>query len=72
VKYPEWEQQYRDAMLELNLKKLAQRIENAETAIVRRQRTLIGSVDDLAERIAIHDALSGLNALRRSVPTARP
>ena len=72
MKYPEWEQQYRDAMLELNLKKLAQRIENAETAIVRRQRTLIGSVDDLAERIAIHHALSGLNALRRSVHTTRP
>jgi len=51
---------YRDAVLEPDPKKLAQRIATAEAALAARLRL----IEDMAERIAIGHALSALKVLK--------
>jgi hypothetical protein len=64
LRYPEWQQTYHDALLELNPQKLVQRVNEAETAILSRlQEMRIGS-DSRMEAQAIEDALSGLRVLK--------
>jgi hypothetical protein len=62
--YPEWQETYHDALLELNPQKLVQRVNEAETAILSRlQEIRIGS-DSRMEAQAIEDALNGLRVLK--------
>ena len=64
LRYPEWQKSYHDALLELNPQKLAQRVNEAETAILSRLQELrIGSNSRL-EAQAIEDALYGLRVLK--------
>ena len=64
LRYPEWQQTYHDALLELNPQKLVQRVNEAEKAILSRlQEMRIGS-DSRMEAQAIEDALSGLRVLK--------
>jgi hypothetical protein len=66
VRYPEWQKAYEDALLELDLDKLPERISAAEDAILARQRVIDGSRDDhRAERRAIEDALALLRVLAK-------
>jgi hypothetical protein len=41
IRYPEWEQLYREAILELDPKKLRRPIDQAEAALLRRQNELM-------------------------------
>jgi hypothetical protein len=61
-RYEEWQPQYEAALLELDPKKLRQRIEEAETAIFNRLQCLSSSSYEL-ERQAIDDALAALRVL---------
>jgi hypothetical protein len=64
LRYPEWQQAYHDALLELNPQKLVQRVSAAETAILSRlQEIRIGS-DSRMEAQAIEDALNGLRVVK--------
>jgi hypothetical protein len=64
LRYPEWQQTYHDALLELNPQKLVQRVNEAEKAILSRlQEMRIGS-DSRMEAQAIEDALNGLRVLK--------
>ena len=63
-RYPEWEESYWDAVLEPDPKKLAQRIATAEAALAARLRLIEDESDNMAERIAIGNALSALKVLK--------
>lgn len=60
----EWEQFYRDAILELDATKLGRRIDHAEAAILRREKDLM--IGDTAEKLAIKGCLFALRAIRRT------
>jgi hypothetical protein len=62
--YPEWQKAYWEALLEVNPEKLAVRIFDAETAILKRRHALQTSPDGHKEREAIEGALSGLRVLQ--------
>jgi hypothetical protein len=68
VRYPDWEPQYKAAMLELDNSKLKERLQVARIAISERLRVLsedhFGSPE---ERNAITDALNGLAILEREI-----
>ncbi len=64
LRYPEWQKPYHAALLEPNPQKLAQRVSEAERAILSRlQEIRIGS-DNRMEAQAIEDALNGLRVLK--------
>ena len=63
VRYPEWQNEYRAALLEFDKIKLFERVAAAETAIYKRLQQIAQSSGHQAERQAIEDALSALSAL---------
>lgn len=63
--YPECQNEYKGALLELDPKKLRKRVAAAETAIFNRLQTLSQSADNRTERQAIKDALANLRVLMR-------
>ena len=63
ILYPEWQNEYQVALLELERKKLLERVKAAETAIFNRIQGILPS--HAAERQAIEDALANLRVLRR-------
>jgi hypothetical protein len=65
LKYPEWQEPLREALLELDKNKLKQRVAAAETAIFNKLQAISRSTDDQAERQAIDDALQTLRVLKR-------
>jgi hypothetical protein len=66
-KFPEWEPQYRAALLEVDPAKLLERVAAAEVAIRRRMQAIFGRADGDAERQAIGKALSALSVLKQTV-----
>ena len=62
VLYPEWQNEYQAAMLELNRENLTALVENA---IYRRLQAISQRPDHQAERQAIEDALASLRVLKR-------
>ena len=64
--YPQWQEAYRLALLELDGEKLKQRVAAAEALIFARRRAIEGDADHRDERYAIQDALSGLKVLKRA------
>jgi hypothetical protein len=66
IRYAEWQEPYQQALLELDQKKLIERIAAAETAISNRLRAIAGDSNHHAERQAIEDALSSLRVLKRN------
>jgi len=65
ILYPAWQHEYKSAVVEVDRKKLKERVEAAETAIYKRLQQLSQSSDDLAEKQVIEDALHGLRVLKR-------
>ena len=65
ILYPEWQNAYQAALLELDRKKLLERVTAAETAIFNRIQALLQDPDHAAELQAIEDALASLRVLRR-------
>ena len=63
ILYPEWQNKYQVALLELDRKKLLERVTAAETAIFNRIQAI--SPEHIAERQAIEDALANLRIIRR-------
>jgi hypothetical protein len=67
ILYPEWQNEFRGALLELNREKLRERIATAEAAIFKRLQAISHDPDHAAERQAIEDALASLRVLKRDV-----
>jgi len=65
ILYPTWQHEYQAAVLELDRKKLAERVAASETAIFNRLQVISQSSDHQAERQAIEDALAALRVLKR-------
>jgi hypothetical protein len=64
LQYPQWQEAYRMALLELDSEKLKQRVAAAEALIFARRQAIEGDADRRDERHAIQDALSGLKVLK--------
>ena len=65
ILYPEWQNEYKTALLELDRQKLSERVTAAEAAIYKRLQAISESADHLAERRAIEDALAAIRVLVR-------
>jgi hypothetical protein len=65
ILYPQWQNEYQAAVVELDREKLPQRVEAAETSIYKWLQQISQSSDDQAERQAIEDAVAGLRILKR-------
>lgn len=63
--YLRWQGSYRDALIELDVDKLKERVREAERAISDRLQTLPRSRESLVELQAIEDALANLRCLKR-------
>lgn len=66
--YPEWQEPYKKALLELNPEKLTERVAAAEAVILNRLQELSSTSNHHAERRAMEDALAALRVLRRISP----
>lgn len=65
IRYPQWQGAWQDALLELDPKKLHQKVSDAEAAIYKRLQELSkDSIDHHEERLALSDAVSGLRTLK--------
>jgi hypothetical protein len=64
--FPEWEPQYKAALLEVDRAKLLERVAAAEAAIRQRMRAIFGRTDGDTERQAIGKALSALSVLKET------
>jgi hypothetical protein len=70
-KFPEWEPQYKAALLEVDRAKLLERVAAAEAAIRQRMRAMFGRTDGDAERQAIAEGWIGsLSEERSEMPSA--
>lgn len=65
-KFPEWEPQYKAALLEVDRAKLRERVAAAEAALRQRMRAIFGRTDGDTERQAIGKALSALRVLKET------
>lgn len=65
ISYPEWQNEYAVALVELDREKLPPRVAASETAIFNRLQAISQSSDHQAERHAIDDALAALRVLKR-------
>jgi hypothetical protein len=65
-KFPEWEPQYKAALLEVDRAKLLERVAAAEAAIRQRMRAIFGRTDGDVEWQAIGRALSALSVLKEA------
>jgi hypothetical protein len=65
VLYPEWQNEYQAALLELDRQKLSERVAAAEAAIYKRLQAISQNSDHHAERQAIADALVGIRVLMK-------
>jgi hypothetical protein len=67
VLYPEWQNEYIAALLEVDPKMLLERVAAAKTAIFNRLQAISHNPDSTAERRAIMDALAFLRILRGTI-----
>jgi hypothetical protein len=65
LRYPEWQRPYQAGLLELDPKKLAQHVAEAETAIFKRLQKLSESQDGETERQVIEGAICAMKILKR-------
>jgi hypothetical protein len=65
IPYPEWQNEYAAALVELYREKLAGRVEAAETAIYKRLQQMSQDSDHRQERQVIEDALRNLRVLKK-------
>jgi len=64
ILYPDWQQEYQAALLELDPQKLLERVAEVEAAIFKRLQAISQSTNHVAEREAIDDALASLRVLK--------
>ena len=65
LRFPEWQRQFRTALMELDHSKLLKRVTEAEHAIFHRLQWLAKTTNCQSELLAIEDALASLRLLKR-------
>ena len=65
ILYPEWQNEYQAALVELDAEKLKGRVEAAEAVIYKRLQQISQNSDHHTERQEIQDALASLRTLKR-------
>lgn len=65
ILYPDWQNEFLAALVELDNEKLLELVQAAETAIFNRLQVISQTPDNQAERQAIEDALTSLRWLKR-------
>ena len=65
LKYPKWESELQEAVIELDREKLFEKIQKLETAIFVRLQELASDSDHHSERQAIDDAVSTIRVLKK-------
>jgi hypothetical protein len=65
LRFPHWQGEYQDALLEPDPALVPARVATAETIITKRFRALTNQPEHKEERIAISDALNNLRILQR-------
>ena len=65
LRYPEWQVEYTEALLELDPSKLPDLLSAAEAAISKRVQALAGDTNHQPERQAMQDALHTLQVLKQ-------
>ena len=65
LKYPKWQAEFQEAVVELNREKLSDKIQKFETAVSVRLQELASSADHHDERQAIDDALATVRVLKK-------
>jgi hypothetical protein len=70
LKFSNWREPYLEALMETDERKLAGLVEHAERAMLSRMH-VIRSGADRVEKLAIEDALSALNVLKRETASFR-
>jgi hypothetical protein len=66
-KFPDWEPQYKAALLEVDRANLLERVAAAEAAIRQRMRAIFGRKEGDRERQAIGKALLALGVLKEDL-----
>ena len=69
--YPEWQNEYQAARVEVDREKLKGRVEAAETAIYKRLQQISQNSDHHTERQVIEDALRSLRFLKNKESGSR-
>jgi hypothetical protein len=64
IKYPHWQREFEDALLEAEPQTLRQRVDVAEAVLFLRSQALAGSAQDQAEQQAISDAIRILREIQ--------
>jgi hypothetical protein len=67
LKYPRWQAEFQEVIIELDRDKLFEKIQRFETAIFVRFQELAGSKDHHEERQAIDDALATVRVLKKDI-----
>jgi hypothetical protein len=67
LRFPEWQEKYKAALVETDCDKLPNCVAAAEAAIVSRLQVLVDEAEHGEERIAMTDALHALRFLRGSI-----
>lgn len=65
LNYPTWQVPLQEAMLEVDCKKLAEKIQRVETIIFERLQAISFDADHAGERKALADAASTLRVLKK-------
>ncbi len=65
LKYPEWQEPFRQALLEANREKLNERLMVVEAEVLKRLYSISEDPACVEERQAIRDALSTIRVLKR-------
>ncbi len=65
ILYPEWQNEFQAALLELDPEKLRERVAAAETTIFNRLQAISQGSNHTAERQALEDAFASLRVLKR-------
>jgi hypothetical protein len=65
ILYPHWQHEYQAAVLEVDRKKLPERVAAAEAAIYERLQQISQDSHHDTERRAIEDAMAGLRVLMK-------
>jgi hypothetical protein len=65
LKYPQWQEPFRNAIAEFGTQQLGEKLQKVEAMILDRLQVLSSDIKSLAERQALLDAISIIRILKR-------
>jgi len=65
LKYPQWQEPFRNAITAFGTQQLSEKLKNVETMVLDRLQLLSSDIKSLEERQALLDAISIIRVLKR-------